>query len=66
MSSYIDLAPSGTNEKAIHVNSEVMALKDEMIKHRRWFHSNPEFSFKGKSIYEHILLYLFHDIFYKN
>lgn len=46
-SSYVDLAPCGTSKKAIHINSEVMALKDEMITHRRWFHSNPEFSFKG-------------------
>eukprot|EP01039_Chlorochromonas_danica_P002275 gene2275-2490_t len=41
----IDLSNS-TSKSSIYVLPEVLALKDEAIAHRRWFHAHPELSFE--------------------
>ena len=44
----ISYAPAGATTCATPINAlkEVVALKDELIANRRWFHAHPELSFK--------------------
>lgn len=39
-------AGATTLESPINVYEDVLSLRDEMIENRRWFHANPELSFK--------------------
>ena len=45
MSSTLEFAAS-TCATPVNVIHEVLALQDEIIENRRWFHANPELSFQ--------------------
>lgn len=69
---YLSLAPhndssASTRQQSINILSEVMAIKDELISNRRWFHAHPELSFQevmtAAKVVEHLRSYGITEIF---